>query len=140
MQTEVRTRYQKSSKVEWKATVLGQVSDHKPIGMWFCPGNEWIEWCEGDMPSGIEKDKQLVRFFIDMARVLQITTEEELRAFSDKYLDRSVPGGGKINWTAVAEQWAGIEVSPYIWKCRMDLMWYYSWDISSGCIWENVII
>jgi hypothetical protein len=32
----------------------------------------------------------------------------------------------------------GIEINPYFYNLRFahDLMWYYAWDVPSGCFWK----
>jgi hypothetical protein len=27
-------------------------------------------------------------------------------------------------------------ITPYIWSCRLDFNWYYTWDCASGCFWD----
>ena len=41
-----------------------------------------------------------------------------------------------IDWKKVASKYDGIEIVPYQPKARMNLLWYYGWDIASGCIWN----
>ena len=45
----------------------------------------------------------------------------------------------RINWQPLTEQYAGIIISPYQWKRRLDGRasdWYYGWDCASACIWD----
>jgi hypothetical protein len=42
-----------------------------------------------------------------------------------------------INWPKVAQDYSGIEICPYQWKFRLNYMWYYGWDVASGCIWNQ---
>ena len=42
-----------------------------------------------------------------------------------------------MNYAKVAENYGGIEVTPYIWEKRLDSMWYYGWDCASGCVWHR---
>ena len=43
-----------------------------------------------------------------------------------------------IDWHAVAQAYAGIEIAPYCWSLRFEyeFLWYYGWDCASGCVWE----
>ena len=70
--------------------------------------------------------------------MLMIHTLEDLYSFTKKY------GGsdGLINWQVVANEYGGIEISPYMWPARNDrrTWWYYSWDVASGCIWNKEVI
>lgn len=40
-----------------------------------------------------------------------------------------------IDWPKVAKRYGGIEITPYIYKARMTHLWYYGWDVASGCVW-----
>ena len=46
--------------------------------------------------------------------------------------------GYRLNWSAVAEQYQGILITPYQWTRRLSMHcgWYYGWDCASGCIWD----
>jgi len=36
----------------------------------------------------------------------------------------------------VSKEYDGIEIAPYQWDARLSLIWYYGWDVASGCIWN----
>ena len=42
-----------------------------------------------------------------------------------------------IDWEKVSQDYDGIEICPYLLGKRMTIDWYYSWDVSSGCIWRS---
>ncbi len=65
-----------------------------------------------------------------------IRTEKELLEFHRKY-GIEIRGQGVIDWFAVSKDYDGIEICPYQWNQRMNLDWYYSWDVGSGCIWGS---
>jgi hypothetical protein len=71
------------------------------------------------------------------ARVLHLSSSDELLAFHAEFgLDN-----WKVSWIAVAEQWQGIIIAPYLWERRLgDPSWYYTWDCASGCIWDATAI
>lgn len=128
-----RLRYQKTNgsiELETKAQV-----DHgaKPVGLWYSVDEAWKEWCEveGFRTAWLTYVYELD---VDLDRILQITTEQELLDFTTKYAD-----GWNVNWQAVAEDWDGIEIAPYQYGCRFDTKtrWYYPWDVASGCLWGS---
>jgi len=41
-----------------------------------------------------------------------------------------------IDWPRIKEHYEGLLITPYQWHQRMQVMWYYSWDCASGCIWD----
>ena len=44
---------------------------------------------------------------------------------------------GAPNWPLLATQCAGIEIAPYQHAFRSTHMWYYGWDVASGCVWDK---
>ena len=44
-----------------------------------------------------------------------------------------------INWVKVSKDYGGIETCPFLWK-RKGYLWYGSWDVASGCIWNTKAI
>lgn len=47
-----------------------------------------------------------------------------------------------IDWPRVeADGFHGIEISPYLWKRRLEGgMWYYGWDCAAGVIWNKAAV
>jgi hypothetical protein len=45
-----------------------------------------------------------------------------------------------IDWVRVAAEYAGILIAPYQRPVRHEIMWYYTWDCASACIWDTSII
>jgi len=131
--------------------------DSKPDGFWYACGDEWIRWVKAEMPRW--KGSYLYSVTLDYSRILKITNEQELLAFTDEYgsyRDHSSPYDKArklkkksatklafekkyryINWQQVAEKYAGIEICPYIGTQRLKMIWYYGWDVASGCIWDT---
>jgi hypothetical protein len=113
----------------------------KPTGVWYATGDEWLEWCRTDMPGWIRPN--LYRLTLDKSRMLIMRTASELRAFTKKYAHPDVlarHNAMHLDWARVANEYTGIEIAPYIYECRFDLMWYYGWDVASGCVWDKSII
>ena len=47
-----------------------------------------------------------------------------------------------IDWTAVARDFDGLVIAPYVWSRRLHPAshWYYGWDCASGCIWDAEVV
>ena len=44
-------------------------------------------------------------------------------------------------WDTLIGQYDGIEICPYLQQFRMsNSMWYYTWDVASGCIWDPQVL
>ena len=66
----------------------------------------------------------------------------DLLEFEKEYLvhPKEYYGFKMIDWVRVANDYSGIEISPYLYEARMKHMWYYGWDVASGCIWGSGVI
>lgn len=129
-------------------STYGQTNDFKPCGLWFSvEGNDdgWREWCHSNDYAWeayiVKTDLRL----IEPEAVLILSTPEQLHAFTDTYgEDLGRRSGGKplglggmfIQWDQVAARYKGIIIAPYIYACRLTLLWYYTWDCASGCVWD----
>ena len=109
----------------------------KPNGLWISVDNAWEQWCLGE-DWNIDSFKFENLITLDTRDLLFLTTEWKLLEFTQMY--------GRlhyIDWERVAKIYKGIVITPYQWGCRLDqkTMWYYGWDVASGCIWDkNAII
>jgi hypothetical protein len=36
----------------------------------------------------------------------------------------------------LTDKYDGIEINPYQFEARYQYLWYYGWDIASGCVWN----
>ncbi len=111
---------------------------YKPVGLWYAFGTDWIDWChhESFLVDSIKFGYEIT--LEPESDVLSIKTVEELDSFSKEYtLKHSQTFFQTIDWYRVSQDYAGIEINPYQWSRRMNLSWYYAWDIASGCIWDN---
>ena len=101
----------------------------KPFGLWYAIGTEWISWVKDNMPEW-ERDHAFV-LDVDESRLLKINTYHDLQSFNEEYgVDSHY-----IDWVKVSEKYGGIEIAPYIYQARLDMLWYYGWDVASGCVW-----
>ena len=138
----------------------------KPRGIWFGIGSSWKDWVDSeygnDLPTDVKNiydtkfptQTQTALVLKKGAKILRITNAKQLDDFTRKYpgedeyltVDKSgVMGqearwqpGQMINWQKVAKDYDGIIIAPYIWSRRLSdhTMWYYGWDVASGCIWN----
>ena len=139
----------KSDNIEFKPTPNQEIS-FKPKGLWYGIGDSWISWVKSEMPGW--EDDNVFMIEINENLILRITNYNELVEFEDKYSTKNLDvNGGKsalrarfdykqIDWSKVAKDFAGIEIAPYIYKARYEHMWYYGWDVASGCIWGEGVI
>lgn len=118
--------------------------DFKPKGFWLSvdDGEGWVDWC---LAEQFRLERLLVRHIVTLApraNILRLSSAKEVRGFSAEYgsLDRGFCN--KIDWPRIAGIYQGIIIAPYQWDCRLehDTHWYYSWDCSSGCIWDAAAI
>lgn len=124
----------------------------KPNGLWLSHGNEWARWCRAeDFYLGSLKHRHYVALHRD-AEILTIKDARGIDRFTKKYgADLPIvsaaygavygtdgPAIFNILWDEIAEKFQGIMITPYIWKRRLThrTLWYYPWDVASGCIWD----
>lgn len=108
----------------------------KPIGLWYSIGTEWVDWVRSDMPSWEGENLYLLK--INPKNMLLLDTEEKVRDFNITYgVASNYPSQFDINWAEVAKKYSGIEINPYQYGLRYEYLWYYGWDVASGCLWNN---
>lgn len=109
----------------------------KPNGLWYGFGREWIDFQRHEMKVVDGKYVYFVNI-VNPDKLLRLSTRKQMYSFLDKYYLKP-----SINWKRVAEDWGGIEISPWQGKLYYDdarMSWYGGWDIASGCVWEVDII
>lgn len=118
----------------------------KPHGFWITDDSEycWRSWCVSN-DFGLDRLTHRHEVEIDEARVLFLRSGADVWRFTrDHGVNHSWQGSSRtwtdrcIDWRAVAKQYAGLIITPYIWECRLgeETSWYYGWDCASGCIWD----
>jgi len=108
----------------------------KPTGLWYAIGTEWIDWVRSEMPDW--EGENAFALSIDESKILKLSNLQDLQQFENLYGDGE--RFTQIRWDMVAAKYGGIEISPYIYEARMNMMWYYGWDVASGCLWgDNVV-
>ena len=107
----------------------------KPNGIWYACGiDTWNKFVvnEGLVENRKYKYKYLLE--INPAKILFIKNDEDMINFIKKYKPHPHLG---IVWENIAKDYSGIEICPYLDNFRDTQLWYYPWDIASGCIWNN---
>lgn len=116
-----------------------QVQQMKPKGLWLSHESANHPWSAFCLDAGWRDSlSHRVEFEVDVSDVLIINTDKKLAQFHKSYSNRHDNFLVLIDWEKVASNYAGIIISPYSYKYRLeiDYMWYYGWDCASGCIWE----
>lgn len=116
----------------------GQGKDYKPKGLWYACGTEWLDFVNREFRSG--KGDYLYEITINPSRILFIANAFAFIKFEKDYGTPDIYGTALIDWSKVSEQYGGIEICPYRYEMRMRSMWYYPWDVASGCIWDSSAI
>lgn len=110
----------------------------KPAGLWYSmedSNDGWASWCEGEtFPLG--SWEHVVE--VNLEPMCVIRDGLDLEVFAGRFGIRSSYDEISINWERVAQEFSGIEISPYLWSHRMaeGSRWYYGWDCASGCVWD----
>lgn len=123
----------------------------KPNGLWYeCQDGSsetWKEFCTVGITDGYGKYDSTYNVILKDSgyHILHITDDRHFEKFHKMYSVNhpADPDGTKgfdkmIDWPRVAEDYAGIEICPYLSDKRNDddAFWYYGWDVASGCIWN----
>ena len=114
----------------------------KPIGLWACKSNEWLEWCLAEK-FRLDKLKYKAILDIDMSNVLIIDNVHDLEHFQSEYAYSQSDAKILIapDWSKCAKEYAGIWVDNYYFLKSNKLHepeydWLNTWDVPSGCIWD----
>ena len=132
-----------------------QETGDKPEGLWTSglykdnlTNRTWANWVENDRNFGNPLSSEFYIVKIDESKILHISTLKQLNEFTKYYLYkhqnrfRSRNYTPYIQWDKVAENYDGIDISPYRFNAlrsdaNYDKMWYRGWDVSSQCIWNS---
>ena len=111
---------------------IKQVTDMKPKGLWYSFQNEWKEWVKNEMPHWLGEYEYLVN--LNDSKVLELKSPKDINQFNKKYGKEKIVS--VIDWHKVSQEYDAIEINPYQWSLRHELLWYFGWDVSSGCVWN----
>lgn len=117
----------------------------KPRGLWLSDESDygWSEWCRQE--EFVNTDAQLRTDFRIRpgANVLHLDTPQAILDFTDEWgfvpewaSDAGLFSVWSIRWPDIAKQYDGILITPYQPVCRLDVRWYYFWDVASACVWN----
>lgn len=123
----------KKSLIFKNPEIVENINYWKPQGLFYSIDNEWLEWCKKEEPNWIFKYNFEV--IINPEKILIIDSYEGIKRFNQLYCKRN-----DINWMRVYDKYCGIELKPYFYEYRCEFMWYLSWDVASGCIWNEKAI
>ena len=122
--------------VKLVAKKYNQKNDLKPRGFWYSIDDEWKTWVQSEMPEWLGEHEYLVD--IGDSNILFLDTPDKIINFHKEYRQPHdmVDWHGMVDWNRVSQTYNGIEINPYQWSLRLELLWYYGWDVASGCIWN----
>lgn len=112
----------------------------KPLGFWVSVKGEydWPEFCDSE---GFKHERLAVEHEVRLApqaNILLIDSPGKMLSFSQEYGMQVFPSEKRnsIEWERLYAEYDGIIIAPYQWQFRHSMIWYYSWDVASGCIWN----
>src|SRR3989338_1104729 len=133
----------------------------KPRGLWYGCGTGWLDWGLEELagrkpPRGGRRPVGHLCCYLyqiiltPQAKILHIRSLKELLSFHRKYggcqhnLQHNYEG---IKWRQVAADFHGIEMCPYFHLTPKQQLtypelydWYRTWEMASGCLWNNRVI
>lgn len=145
--------YSKEPLGKLQLTTQSAVPAYKPTGLWVSEettGWGWSDWCFTES-FAIDRFKFATEVKLRKGhRVKHLSRADQLLALSRRFgssyglSDHIWTGAGhtppvaRIDWRALARDWQGLLIFPYIDELRLDdrAHWYYPWDCASGCIWD----
>jgi hypothetical protein len=118
------------------------INGMKPQGLWVSVDGEddWASWCQSEQ-FGLHRYKFQQH----------VTLRSMVRHFGKLYAMKYNPRDARmsaymalnaVDWGRVMKDYQGIIIAPYQWSLRLgqDMLWYYTWDCASGCIWDLDVI
>lgn len=120
----------------------------KPRGLWLSDENDygWSEWCDDEQFRDTSTQVRTDFRFAEGANILHLATPEQLVDFTKEWglanedHIQKIYGedalSHQIDWVAVAGSYDGILITPYHWSKRLEVHWYYGWDVASACVWN----
>lgn len=108
----------------------------KPSGLWLSDETDlgWKQWCTNEDWNTSDL-RHCSQFDCDTSRWLCIGNLEQILEFTSKYKKHG-SYHNPIDWGRVKQDYSGIIITPYLWRARMNLHWYYGWDCASACVWD----
>lgn len=128
------------------------IKSFRPFGFWYhitdeqdkiyIQLNKKIDPCNYNIDSECFINFKLVDFnnlkLENADKILCIDNEEDLTEFNTKYTTGNVLHTG-ILWDKVAQSFGGIEIRQEFSEMREKLLWFQTFDVKCGCIWNTKI-
>ena len=117
----------------------------KPSGFWYSCYSSWYNWVNIEMPHLLYKYIHKINInknvltnirYKNKEKILVINNIKDFDLFNKKYgyIDKNNLYE-LIQWAKVEKDYGGIEICPYLTE-RSNYLWYSSFDVASGCIWN----
>ncbi len=122
---------------------VGPETSFKPAGLWYSLENEWVEWCESNMPEWVKPNHHILN--LEESRLCVIDSLDSLSEFENEFLIRenSHFEFWVVDWGKVTKKFSGIEIrNYYAMKASSSFseyrkrMWFNGLDVNGGCIWD----
>jgi hypothetical protein len=139
-----------NKNIDTKKTYSNIGNYQKPYGLWYSCNSAWYDWILLEhMREWLYK--YIYKIYIykniqtdirnkDNRKLLLINNLKDFDIFNNRYKYKTTKNiRAQINWNKVSEDYGGIEICPYF-TTRRKYLWYMSWDVASGCIWNTSII
>lgn len=113
----------------------------KPKGLWYSCGTAWIDWLMSDWRSRLQQVRYAYLLDLDMRLMLAIRSARRAVELTRRLSAPDEDGEFfRVNWNALSQDYAGVEVCPYRLAAKRDLLWYQTWDVASGVVWNPAAI
>ena len=121
-----------------------QLNKRKPVGFWYSCYNGWYDWMVNNDFDGFYKYIHKININVniltnihnkDANKLLFIKKIFDFDIFNKLYGYKDTDGERQIKWKKVSKDFGGIEICPFLLQ-KINIWWYNSWDVASGCIWN----
>ena len=153
MRLPKRNKIDKNKKIKFNFGAVYKQSkkSHKPRGFWYSCYNDWYNWTQETelykyQYKYIHKININNRVLTNIRnknqnknqnKILVINNVKDFDIFNKRYahLYKDENNNYLVNWDKVAKDYGGIEICPYLSE-RRHYLWYDTFDVGSGCIWN----
>jgi hypothetical protein len=137
-----------TSEPDWARSTPQDSGGLKPKGLWYGCGPGWLRFAEVELDRDPAVGSQIWSISIDMSKMYPIDDRKRFDHFWNMYHNspESMPEIIRsIDWKRVSRFHAGVEACPYPVidldsSDGFDHLWYYSFDVPSGCVWDSSAI
>ena len=152
-----RNKISNKKKIEITDFKISSIIGLKPSGIWYSCGSSWYDWIKKERMEESFLHKYIHQIYIKSNsttdinnkhknKLLVIKNIKDFDIFNERYKIVYYEPDKKtklisyyIDWQKVSKHYGGIEIRPYF-KSRKLFIWYNTWDVASGCIWNINII